>query len=42
MKSWERKKIHELVAEYDDVVSESTGEGLNRRIVIKPKSRKTN
>ena len=41
MKAWERKKIHELVTEYDDVVSESTGEGLNRRIVIKPKNRKT-
>lgn len=42
MKAWERKRIHELVAEYDDVVSESTGEGLNRRIVIKPKNRNTN
>lgn len=41
MKPWERKKIHELVGEYDDVISESTGDGLNRRIIIKPKDRKT-
>lgn len=40
MKAWERKKIHELVGEYDDVASESVGEGLNRRIVIKLKNRK--
>jgi spoIIIJ-associated protein len=40
MKPWERKKIHEMISEYDDIVSESTGEEPNRRIVLKPKVRK--
>ncbi len=37
MSPWERRQIHLLVSEYDDVVSESTGEGEDRRIVLKPK-----
>jgi spoIIIJ-associated protein len=37
MNPWERREIHMLVSEYDDIESESTGEGNNRRIVLKPK-----
>ena len=37
MSPWERRQIHVLVSEYDDVVSESTGEGEDRRVVLKPK-----
>ena len=37
MSSWERRQIHVLVSEYDDIESESTGEGDNRRVVLKPK-----
>lgn len=37
MSPWERRQIHILVSEYDDVVSESTGEGEDRRVVLKPK-----
>lgn len=37
MSSWERRQIHVLVSEYDDIESESTGEGENRRVVLKPK-----
>jgi spoIIIJ-associated protein len=33
----ERRQVHTLIGEYDDVVSESTGEGQNRRVVLKPK-----
>jgi len=37
MSPWERRQIHMLVSEYDDVTSESTGEGEDRRVVLKPK-----
>lgn len=36
MNPWERRQIHMFVAEYEDVISESTGEGENRRVVLKP------
>jgi spoIIIJ-associated protein len=38
MNPWERRQVHILVAEYDDVISESTGEGPARRVVLKPKN----
>lgn len=38
MSPWERRQIHVLVSEYDDIESESTGEGENRRVVLKPKN----
>ena len=37
MDSWERRHVHMLVTEYDDIESESTGDGSNRRVVLKPK-----
>lgn len=37
MNPWERRQIHMFVAEYEDVLSESTGEGASRRVVLKPK-----
>jgi len=37
MNPWERREIHMFIAEYEDVLSESTGEGENRRVVLKPK-----
>lgn len=37
MNPWERRQVHMLVAEYDDIESESTGEGAARRVVLKPK-----
>lgn len=37
MNPWERRQIHVFVAEYDDITSESTGEGEDRRVVLKPK-----
>ena len=37
MNPWERRQIHMFVAEYEDVISESTGEGESRRVVLKPK-----
>jgi len=37
MNSWERRQIHILVSDYDDIISESTGEGENRRVVLKLK-----
>jgi len=37
MNPWERRQIHVFVSEYDDVTSESTGEGEGRRVVLKPK-----
>ncbi|HLD51613.1 hypothetical protein A3K34_03970 [candidate division WWE3 bacterium RIFOXYC1_FULL_40_10] len=38
MNPWERRQVHMLVGEYDDIESESTGEGPSRRVVLKPKS----
>jgi spoIIIJ-associated protein len=37
MDPWERRQVHLLVTEYDDIVSESTGEGRDRRVVLKAK-----
>ncbi|KKS31299.1 hypothetical protein A2380_03045 [candidate division WWE3 bacterium RIFOXYB1_FULL_43_24] len=37
MDPWERRQIHMFVAEYDDVISESSGEGRDRRVTLKPK-----
>ena len=39
MNPWERKHVHTLVGEYDDVESESRGDGRNRRLYLKPKKR---
>ncbi len=37
MNPWERRQVHIFISEYDDVESESIGEGEDRRIVLKPK-----
>ena len=37
MNPWERRQVHMFVSEYTDVESESTGEGRDRRVVLKPK-----
>lgn len=37
MDPWERRQIHMFVSEYDDIVSESVGEGRDRRVTLKPK-----
>ncbi|MBN1162897.1 KH domain-containing protein [Patescibacteria group bacterium] len=37
MNPWERRHIHVLISEYDDIESESTGEGKDRRVILKPK-----
>jgi spoIIIJ-associated protein len=39
MNPWERRQIHVMVAEYPDIESESVGEGMERRLVLKPKKR---
>lgn len=39
MNPWERRQVHTFVSEYDDVESESTGEGRDRRVVLKPKKK---
>lgn len=36
MSSFERRIVHLLLAEYPDIATESTGVGLERRVVIKP------
>ena len=38
MTAEDRRLVHMEMQDYDDVISESTGEGYNRRVVIKPKS----
>lgn len=40
MNPWERRQVHVFISEYDDVESESTGEGKSRRVVLKPKKKK--
>lgn len=35
MNSYERRQVHIFVTEYPDIVSESAGEGRNRRVVLK-------
>lgn len=36
MSAFERRIIHMALAEYPDITTESVGEGLTRRVVIKP------
>ncbi|MCX6731552.1 MAG: hypothetical protein NTX55_01015 [Candidatus Parcubacteria bacterium] len=36
MTSYERRIIHATLTEYPDIMTESAGEGPNRRVVIKP------
>lgn len=36
MSPFDRRVIHCTVAEYSDLISESVGEGLQRRVVIRP------
>ena len=38
MNPFERRHIHMFLAAYDDVISESVGEGRDRRVVLKPKA----
>jgi spoIIIJ-associated protein len=38
LKSWERRVIHLILQDDKEVVSESTGEGKDRVLVVKPKS----
>ena len=35
MNPWERRQVHTLVGEYNDIVSESEGVGRSRRVVLK-------
>lgn len=35
MNSYERRQVHMFVSEYPDIMSESTGEGRDRRVVLK-------
>lgn len=37
LKSWERRIVHMILAEDDQVVSESMGEGRDRVLVVKPR-----
>lgn len=37
---WERKQIHMYVTDYDDVASESRGDGRSRKMYLMPKKRK--
>lgn len=37
LKSWERRVVHLLLQDDKEVVSESTGEGKDRVLVVKPK-----
>ncbi len=37
MNAFERRQVHVFIQDYPDVVSESTGEGSNRRVVLKLK-----
>ena len=39
MNPWERRHVHLLISEYADIESESIGEGLSRRVVLKPKKK---
>ncbi len=33
----ERRQVHTFISDYDDIISESTGDGINRRVVLKLK-----
>src|SRR5690606_811572 len=37
MNSFERRLVHTFISEYPDIMSESVGEGRNRRVVLKMK-----
>ena len=37
MNPFERRQVHTFISQYDDIISESTGEGASRRVVLKPK-----
>jgi len=37
LKPWERRVIHLILAEDDEVISESSGEGRERVLVVRPK-----
>ncbi len=37
LKPWERRVVHMYLSEDDEVVSESTGEGKDRTLVVRPK-----
>lgn len=37
LKSWERRIVHMFLQEDDEVVSESIGEGRERRLIVRPK-----
>jgi spoIIIJ-associated protein len=39
LKSWERRIVHLLLQEDDEVISESQGEGRDRVLVVRPKSK---
>lgn len=39
MNAFERRQVHMFVSDYPDIVSESTGEGRNRRVVLKLKGK---
>jgi len=36
MQSFERRTVHMFVAEYPEIISESTGTGRHRQVIIKP------
>ena len=36
MNAYERRIVHYVLQEYPDIATESTGQGLERRVVIKP------
>jgi spoIIIJ-associated protein len=36
MNAYERRIVHMVLQEYPDIATESTGEGIERRVVIKP------
>ena len=38
MSPTERRQVHVFVSAYDDIISESVGEGSSRRVVLKPKN----
>ena len=38
MSSYERRILHTFISGYDDITTESIGEGRDRRVIIKPKS----
>jgi spoIIIJ-associated protein len=38
MNAFERRQVHTFVAGYDDIISESAGEGINRKVVLKMKT----